>query len=602
VQRTTGELTVCAARDGSVVRLLRGGRAIAALAPLVHERGKLPELRLAEGEGWPLEYRGSRVSVKLDRGEASGQLTIQIQSKQPVEGPVLRVLGPLEQGLLAGVEHLGRGEHSSSKLDIQTDEHLRVRPDPMHLTMQLAAVVTPEAAVALAWDDPALQPVFAAPDFLDGAAGHRMSLEGTSISAVLRTGPGWEEGGRLGDAVLWAIDRRGMPPVPERPRSPEEQKRLSLAAYRNMIHDEENGGWFHAVVPGRRRMPENGAYLADCASAIWKLTGEVPQTPKLQPGGAHIRNSAAYFLTGRANAWLETLDRGAASLRRRQQPDGSFRYDGQMRRGHFENTASGVCARPAYQLLTHARYTGNAESLAAGLKAVDYMRRFRTPRGAQVWEVPLHTPDILASGYAVWANVLAHRLTGRPQYVDQARRWAVTGLPFVYQWSNRPIMHYATVPVLGATHWKAPNWIGLPVQWCGLVYAYAVLLLDDHDDTFDWRKLAEGILICGEQMQYPQGPSIGCLPDVFVLKSQRRRPADINPGALLSLRLRIEGQLDGLACAIDGERRVVSPFPVALRQGQAHIDSEPGVTYQLVIDGARIVDVTGRGNDVVPLK
>jgi hypothetical protein len=295
------------------------------------------------------------------------------------------------------------------------------------------------------------------------------------------------------------------------------------------------------------------------------------------------------------------VNRRAETRIRQQQPEGSYRYGGKYRRGHFEDTASGVCARPAFELLEHAYYTGNDRSLQAGLKTLAYMKRFRTPRGNQLWEVPLHTPDIMASAHAVWGNVRAYELTGDRQWLEAARRWAITGLPFVYQWSNQPIMAYATTPVYGATNWRAPVWIGLPVQWCGTVYAYALLLLAPYDDTIDWRKVAEGILICGEQMQYPDGPSVGCLPDVFVLGSQSRRPADINPGALVSLRLLIEGKLDALGRASDGRHVVVAPFPVTVRDGKAYVQGKAGTKYQVLVGGERIVDVESNGEDLVEL-
>jgi len=526
-------------------------------------------------------------------------LTVQIDSAQVVEGPVVRTYGGLEQGLLAGVEYLGRGEHSSSTLDIETPEHLRVEPDPMKLTMPLMATVTERASVAVAWEDTALQPVFAVPDFLDGTASHRLALKGQHIRATIRSGDGWAAGGRLEPLILWAVQRRGLPPLPPTPRSFADQMQLSLAAYRGMLFDPDTGGYYHAVVPGRREL--RGGYLADHASAIWRITGQAPDLPRLQFGGAHVANHASYFVTGRAADWLQTINRMAEGLIQSQQSDGSYHYDGTYRRGHFEDTASGICSRPAYQLLDHAYYTGSEDSQAAGLRTLEYMRRFRTPRGAQTWECPLHTPDILASGQAVWACVRAYQLTGDRAHLAEARRWAITGLPFVYQWANQPIMMYATTPVLGATHWKAPNWIGLPVQWCGTVYAYGLLLLAPYDDTLDWRKVAEGILICGEQMQYPDGPSVGCLPDVFELSSQSRRPADINPGALVSLRLRIAGQLDSLAVAAEGPHRVVAPFPVQIRDGVAHVDGRAGVRYQVLVDGARIVDVTSQGRDAIPL-
>lgn len=597
VTKTVGSWTIEAARDGSEVRLRRNGQLAAAVAPLVRVGETLPKLTLA-GDAWPLQYAGDGLSVCLE-ATGDGELSVKITAAHTVEGPVVRSYGALEQGLFAGVEYLGKGEHSSSTLDIETPEHLRFEPDPMKVTMPLMATVTDLASVGVAWDDMTLQPVFAVPDFLDGTASHRLALKGKSIQAAIRLGDGWNAGGRLEPLILWAVQRRGLPPLPAPPRSFEDQMKLSLAAYRGMVYDAQTGGYYHAVVPGGRQM--RGGYLADHASAIWRITGQMPDLPRLQFGGAHVANYASYFVSGRAADWLRTINGMADGLIRVQQPDGSYRYDGDYRRGHFEDTASGICSRPAHQLLEHAYYTGSQKSLAAALKTLEFMKRFRTPRGAQTWEVPLHTPDILASGQAAWACVRAYQLTGDRSHLAEARRWAVTGLPFVYQWSNQPIMRYATTPVYGATHWKAPNWIGLPVQWCGTVYAYGLLLLAPYDDTLDWRQVAEGILICGEQMQYPDGPSVGCLPDVFELKSQRRRPADINPGALVSLRLLVAGKLDNLSVAADGRHRVVSPFPVTLRDGAARIAAQPGAKYQVLIDGARITDVTSQGQDAIPL-
>ena len=70
---------------------------------------------------------------------------VAIEADRDVEGPVLRVLGGLEQGLFAGIEHLGRGERSSSKLDLETPEHRRFTPPRRHVTLPLMAVVTEHA-------------------------------------------------------------------------------------------------------------------------------------------------------------------------------------------------------------------------------------------------------------------------------------------------------------------------------------------------------------------------------------------------------------------------------------------------------------------------
>jgi hypothetical protein len=228
-------------------------------------------------------------------------------------------------------------------------------------------------------------------------------------------------------------------------------------------------------------------------------------------------------------------------------------------------------------------------------------KRFDVPRGAQTWEIPLHTPDQLASAYAVWAYVRGYELTGKKEYLAEARRWALSGVPFVYLWSRYPIMLYATPPVYGATQWKAPNWMGLPVQWVGGVYAYALTLLTPYDKTLDWNHLARGILISAEQQQYPDGKWVGLLPDSFVLASQQRNPSRINPCALVSLRLALDGRVDSLAMAYDGKHRVAAPFPVTLRDGKAQIKGQKGLTYQILVDG-KIVEVKSQGEDSVPLE
>jgi hypothetical protein len=201
----------------------------------------------------------------------------------------------------------------------------------------------------------------------------------------------------------------------------------------------------------------------------------------------------------------------------------------------------------------------------------------------------------------VWAYVRGYELTGNKEYLAQARKWAVTGVPFVYLWSCHPIMAYATPPVYGATHWRAPAWFGLPVQWVGIVYAYGLTMLAPYDDSLDWSQIARGILIAGEQMQCPDGENAGLLPDAFRLEDQARLPAMINPCALVSLRMALDGQLDAFSVATDGPHRVTAPFPVSLTRGKAKVQGKPGVAYQVLVDGQRFVDVRSKGDDVVSI-
>lgn len=587
IVKQQGNATLEIAPDGSAARLRLGGSLVAALAPLIHFDGHVPPLAARVTEHGAM-LTGDGVEVLLEL--AGADLCVSIRADSQCEGPVVRVFGPLEQGLFAGLEYLGRGERSSTKLDVQTQEHLRFAPDPMKVTMPLMAFVTDRAGVALAWDNMQLQPVYATPNFFDGDDDHRMALRGRRIDAVVHV-----DRTRLEELIYWAVKRQGLPPVPEPPRTTEEQWALCMEAFTGPLHNEN--GWGHCVEQRWTRQP-----FADIASTIFRLTGKVPELPRLVPGGAHVRNECIYFLTGRAAEWKALKQQQAESILDQQQPDGSFRYSGQYAQGHFEDTASGVCARPALLLLEHARLTGDENALKAGLRTLEYIKRFRTPRGAQVWEIPLHTPDQLASAYLVWAYVRGYELTGDKSFLAEARRWALSGVPFVYLWANKPVMLYATIPVYGATNWRAPCWIGLPVQWIGGVYAYALTLLAPHDDSLDWNHLARGILVSAEQQQVPDGPYAGLLPDSFVLASQHRNGPFINPAALVALRMALEGRLVDLDVATDGRHRVVAPFPVTIRDGKAHVEAQSGLQYQVLVDGERIVTIDSQGSDVIRLE
>ncbi len=574
------------AANGRGARVYRNGSPVAFMSPLLQ---KDPLARHTKTIPLEVAKRDEKIvltgeqDVSLTFRLDGSELHYSVKAPKPIGGPAVRVLGHLEQGLFAGLEYLGEGERSSSKLDIRTPERIRFAPDPREVTMPLMAFVTSGASVAITWERMPMQPIFATPNFLDGTSDHRMSLKSSEIDATIRVGAGWKEGGRLVDSILWALEKQGLPKPPAMPRSLEEQWNLCLEAYRGPLRTEN--GWGHCAEDRFGRQ-----FYSDHASAIWRLTGEMPVVPKLVPGGAHVENPASFLVSGRADQWLDHIRNAAHQARRQQQAGGSFRYDGEYREGHFENTASGYCARRAWTLLKHAWYTGDEPSLKAGLKSLDYMKRFRTPRGAQTWEVPLHTPDILASAYLVKSYVLGFRLTENPEYLKLARRWALTGIPFVYQWADRPIMVYSTIAVYGATNWTAPNWIGRPVQWCGTVYADALLQLNRFDSTLDWQRIARGITVAAEQMQYRKGdPFVGCLPDSILLKSQQRQPWNINPGALVSLRLQLQGRLDDLDVAAFQGHRLVAPFPMEVRHDRVVIQPTTKTDYEIVVDGERVI-------------
>jgi len=93
---------------------------------------------------------------------------------------------------------------------------------------------------------------------------------------------------------------------------------------------------------------------------------------------------------------------------------------------------------------------------------------------------------------------------------------------------------YTTIAVLGATNWKAPLWIGRPVQWCGLVYCSALHMLSDYDEKDSWQKIAKGITTAGLQISWPvtDEKRQGLLPDIFELQQQISAGPAINPGTV----------------------------------------------------------------------
>jgi len=591
----SGDVKLRIPNPGFGARIEYKGKLVGILGPIARVRGRVhafgfprktaDELRMVcQGISVDLTVKGNEINITLDTGRHDFE----------AEGPALRAIGELQQGLFAGLEYLGKGEKSSSKLDIETAAHIRIAPDPAMVTMPLMACVTDRCTVAMTWTDMKLRPVFASPNVLDAAADHRMALRGRGQkieAAILVSDASLEE------TILWSVKRSGgLPPPPKAPRGDKAQLDLAMRAVNGPISGP--GGWGHcAEAKWKRRC------YADIASTIWRTTGKSPKTGQLVSGGAHVRNDAIFFVTGQAARWLEIRRSEARSIIAAQKPDGSFRYSGKYRRGHFEDTSSGHCARRALTLLEFANLTGDAEAQKAGVKAIEFIKRFRTPRGAQTWELSLHTPDILAAAYLVRAYVYGYELTGRTEYLALARKWALSGIPFVYLWSDRPTMLYATVPVYGATNYRAPLWIGLPVQWCGGVYAYGLTELARHDKTLDWKRLAGGILRSAQQMQYPDGRLVGCLPDVFYLAAQRRAGPSINPCALVSLQLALAGKVDSLAVAADADKkhRIVAPFPVPIVKGRARITARKGVTYQVVIDGRRIVTIKSKGLDELDL-
>lgn len=581
-------LIVRFAPDASGAEIVRkdDGTRLAVLAPLARDYFESVD---------SIELRQSGDSIRCDfiRKSQRGTLTFRLDGQElnfeldtplKIETPIVRVLGDMVQAVLPGVEYLERGERSSSTNDVNPNERARYAPSPAQVTAPYAAIATERCSAAIFWNPAETSVNFSVPDFLDGdETSSRFNLFGGQVSGkILFSAPAPIE-----ETILRATREIGLPDVPKRPRTSAEEDALHLAAFEGPALNLENG-WGSAVGSGLD--PDYVSYGSDFLSTIWELSGKIPETPRVQIAGAHLRNYVSLLVLKRGDMLAAWINVEAEKIRKRQKEDGSFRYSGKYLRGSSVDYASGDCGQYVYRLLDHWRLTGNEESLEAGLKGLEFINALKTPRGAQTWEISLHTPDIVAAGHCSFANTLAYEATGDARYLDQARRWAISGLPFVYLWrleefTDEDVMLYASIPVFGTTNWIAPCWIGTPVQWCGLNYAEALLRLAQYDDALDWRKIADGIVTSAERQEYPTGKFAGLLPDSFNIQAQQRNPLNINPCALHKVRWELDGRhVDVYVKDVDG-KRIVSPVPILIDENGKPYYEPQDFEFEILIDG-----------------
>ncbi len=427
--------------------------------------------------------------------------------------------GDKDYALFPGLFYMLKGESSISTEFADPPFNDQHSPHPYKITIPMMTLVKDKHLVGIMWD--ALQKwdganvcpsaLFASPNWLEGQDNHLFSLFLPSIPRWVRENEekasepyllnpqvklslrSWFIGGYpldITDSVDFYFERFGVPPLPQKVRNYEMELQL--------------------------------CGLPDIPPRYLRLVG-----------------------------WINSLAQRCALDMTTQRDDGSwgFKMDPQntemLRRfnpkrpnlGEEGDTTIGTCTflnNRATALLRYTRFTNNQITWEAGLKALNYITdNFLRPEGAQTWEIPLHAPDILASANGVHLYLEAYRITGDKEYLKKAVFWAKTGLPFVYMWNapDRPrMMLYATIPIFGVSFYNAAPWFGIPVQWCGLDYAYALLKLAEYDNSYPWRHIAEGITLCAMQMQTTEGEHKGGYPDSVNLMSYTKSdPGMLNP-------------------------------------------------------------------------
>ena len=493
------------------------------------------------------------------------------------------------QGLFAGLEYLG-DEPSSSEADIIGPEANRRVPAAHKITFPLMAIQAGNRYVGLIWENPrTFSALFDSPDRTFGSGGHLLGVvfpgsdrvhreEGSLLpyaGAVLKVNQPLVSrasyiggaGRSLVPAVQQYVKLRGWPEPPDTGLKFSDCVALSAQGWLTSKCRETNL-YRHAVWPGFNPQPAADAAVFE----IW-LAGHSPDDalatalraaardalsvipPQNYSSAAvgHVRTPSAPLVFGAVHEAAEAAGQLARAQLGRFALDGSVPYRASAKgtdygKTHFAPDANGLTAQVVVTVLEAAAFSGARELLAQAIAKLRALDKFRdtVPRGAQTWEVPLHTPDILASAYLVRAYTLGYELTGENDFLEQAIYWAWTGVPFVYlvNPTGQTVGPYSTIPVLGATSWKAPVWFGRPVQWCGMVYADALYHLASRDPAGPWKKLADGITSAGLQHTWraDDPERVGLLPDFFELREQTRAGPAINPATVGSGAVRLYEQ------------------------------------------------------------
>lgn len=627
-----------------------------AAAPEVTCDGQIAGLRFTWTKADP---RGAtwRLSASFRLGPAERCVAVQyeLSCDQPrkllsFQGPMLSVLNR-DEAIFPGLEWLVGDEVSSGTLDIAEHhpDRLRYVVHPQMVTIPAIGIHSQQGTVGLLWDNrprpdrPAV--VFDSPNRHAHQRSHLAGLFLPSVpdhvkpnELVAQTPYGLEPGkplrlnchlyadGAAADALA-AIEeyvrRAGLPEPAVLPRgSYEREIEFSMQAYLRSLWDAETKQWW--TTKGGGRMSQKArppAFVADL------LLGELVSPDPAVAGqcraraqevaaliGGPVRLDAQRF-PGRFDLAVANPAHAAALLASRQD-DGSWRFDADQepKEGPFvgrdyhqlgpDNAVEvGTCARRAYEVLRYARIAGDSEAYRQMEKTLELMERFRVPRAAQVWEVPVHTPDLLAAADAVDAFLEAYRFSGQRRWLDDAVAWARRGLPFLYLWDDpqKPFLLGASIPVFGAT-WHEGSWFGRPVQWNGLRYAAALLKLASWDQSQPWRKLAAMITHSAIHQQAAEGDDVALWPDNISAIDCKRCPWVFAPRQILGCVLGLMGRDEEPATVILGQGQRRLHVTAAARVSDASWDGSTlafSVAYPPKEEGVVLVANVSRPEAVV---
>ena len=502
--------------------------------------------------------------------------------------------------LFPGLEFLEGDERSSSTRDAAPPLDNRLVPHPYKITVPVMAVEMQKTLVGIIWnpletwdgENQTLSAIFASPNWHQHQKNH-------ALGVFLPTIPTWvqenqteasipypliasrpvsikaeiivDANASILDAVAHWTDAYGTPEPLQPPRGDEEQVLLSRHGFMHTTWDEETRKSRHCVDWAAHNEPGFGTllwydYLATKDEQVKERVLEIRNRTVADAGpeglaargSCHILRWEFPFYIGNLDAALAYMESEIQQRIATQQSDGSWHWHPTNEKtailGKAGETVLGTCAESALLLLKHARITGNTTSRKAGLKALEFMKQFSVPRGAQMWECPMYQPDVLAAAHAIGAYVEAFELTQEKKYFKQATYWAEAALPFLYHWHlpDRPGMHFASIPVFGTTFYTHP-WFGVPVQWNGLVLAYYLQRLNQHTEDERWHQIAEGITVSAMYQQWEDGERKGTYPDGFYGFCTEGKGPHLNPEDIMVNVYTLHGLDPGVKTAIAGD-------------------------------------------------
>ncbi|MHB8972202.1 MAG: hypothetical protein ACYC4N_17320, partial [Pirellulaceae bacterium] len=492
------------------------------------------------------------------------------------DGPVLYV-GEATQGsrkqaaVFPGLEFLQGEQESSSLRDFTNDWRFRMAPHPLRVTVGAPSVTMQDGTVGLFWDpnfrwngtDGGMTAMFASPNRIadfpawqEAGDNHLLGLFIPSVPRFVPENHGMAEAPYVApaghplslEANVWlnastdptaavrrSIEANGLPEVVPPPPGASSARDLCRAAYLETLWNPQQRGW--------KPYAEMGEFVPDAwvemllrldartandqtRTALLTRAEEVAAVRQIGPrGGDPTWTKTPYLLglfDGETLKWLEAEVHEAISA---QQIDGSWHYLPLPLPAMFAScpplgNASDVSvfqtAVRAGQLLRWANITGDDEAREAGLKGLRYLASGArlVPQGAP-FEDPAASAYLWSSGLAVEAFLEGYRATGDADLLAGARYWANTGLPFVYLW-NLPetgLQRYATIGVFGSSYYDHASWLGRPVQWIGLEYAYALRHFSPHDTSLPWTKIADGITTSALWQMSEAADKRGLYPD-----------------------------------------------------------------------------------------